>query len=387
MSEKGEAAMRYRNGWIFTERGYVRGGLCVENGRFGSVTADAPEEPDAVDLGGMRVLPGLIDLHIHGGCGADVSDGEPAALLRMARFLLQNGVTSFVPTAVTLPSETLKHALAAVKTLRDSRPDGAARVLGARMEGPYLSERRKGAHNAAYLRKPDLEAFRRLYDDCGGIIRIVDVAPETEDAGSFIRAASWLCRVSVAHTDAEYSTASAAFDAGASQLTHLFNAMPPLLHREPGVIGAASERGVLAELIADGVHVHPSAVRAAFRLFPERVCLISDAIRCCGMPDGTYELGGQPVFLSDHAARLGDGTLAGSVITLWEGMTNAIRFGIPEDTAIRAASLRPAEAIGMADELGSIAPGKRADFVVCDEKYRIRSVFTNGLSQNICEQT
>ena len=167
--------MRYRNGWIFTERGYVRGGFCVENGRFVSVTADAPEEPDAVDLGGMRVLPGLIDLHIHGGCGADVSDGEPAALLRMARFLLQNGVTSFVPTAVTLPSETLNHALAAVKTLRDSRPDGAARVLGARMEGPYLSERRKGAHNAAYLRKPDLEAFRRLYDDCGGIIRIVDV--------------------------------------------------------------------------------------------------------------------------------------------------------------------------------------------------------------------
>ena len=210
-------------------------------------------------------------------------------------------------------------------------------------------------------------------------MRIVDVAAELEGAATFTEQAAGLCRVSVAHTDADYETACAAFDAGASHLTHLFNAMPPIHHRRPGVIGAASEReNVTAELICDGLHVHPSAVRMAFRLFPGRICLVSDSLRCCGMPDGRYTLGGQELFLEGRLARLADGTIAGSATGLYDCMLQAIRFGIPREEAVAAATIRPARVIGAARELGSIEPGKLADFVVCDEDLRRRAVYLGG---------
>ena len=183
----------------------------------------------------------------------------------------------------------------------------------------------------------------------------------------------------VAHTDASYEEAKAVFEAGASHLTHTFNAMPGIHHRKPGPIGAASERGdVAAELICDGLHVHPSAVRMAFRLFPGRVCLISDSLRCCGMPDGEYELGGQQVFLSGGVARLADGTIAGAASDLYADMRNAVAFGIPKEEAILAATIRPAREIGRESEIGSIETGKLADFVVCGEDLKLRAVYIGG---------
>jgi N-acetylglucosamine-6-phosphate deacetylase len=185
--------------------------------------------------------------------------------------------------------------------------------------------------------------------------------------------------VSVAHTDANYEETSAVYEAGATHLTHLYNAMPSIHHRKPGVIGAASEReGVTAELICDGLHVHPSAVRMAFRLFPGRICLISDSLRCCGMPDGEYELGGQRIYLKDRLAALADGTIAGSATNLFDCMRLAVSFGIPREEAVAAATILPAREIGAEAELGSIEPGKLADFVICRADLTPKAVFLGG---------
>ncbi|MCR5663324.1 MAG: N-acetylglucosamine-6-phosphate deacetylase [Oscillospiraceae bacterium] len=372
--------MLYTNAWVFLpDRGFVAGGIRVENGRFAEILPPERREPGAVDCGGAKLIPGLVDIHTHGNSGADFSDGDAEGLRRMAAWSAANGVTSFCPTSMTLPYETLATAFETAARLHAERPKGCARVVGIHMEGPFFSEKKKGAQNAAYLRKPDFEAFRALYEGCGGLVRIADVAPELEGAAAFTERAKALCTVSVAHTDADYEQARAVYEAGARHLTHLYNAMPPIHHRKPGVIGAASERGdVSAELICDGLHVHPSAVRMAFRLFPGRICLISDSLRCCGMPDGEYELGGQQVFLNGGVARLADGTIAGAASNLFQDLRNALAFGIDENEAIRAATYNPARAIGLENEIGAIAPGLRADFLICDRELRLREVYIGG---------
>ncbi len=369
--------MLYTNAHVFTPSGFIKGGFTVEDGRFAGVFED--DRAGGVDLGGAVVIPGLVDIHTHGAAGADFSDGEREGLRRMAAHLAKRGVTSFCPTSMTLPYETLEKAFRTAAELYENRPAGCARVMGIHMEGPYFSEKKKGAQNGAYLKLPNLPGFRKLYEGCGGLVRIVDVAPELEGAAEFAAGAKALCTVSVAHTDANYDEAAAVFDAGASHLTHLYNAMPPIHHRKPGVIGAASEREeVIAELICDGLHVHPSSVRMAFRLFPGRICLISDSLRCCGMPDGEYELGGQQVFLAGGVARLADGTIAGAASDLYADMLNAIRFGIPREEAIRAATIRPAKEIGRDAEIGSIEVGKHADFVICGEDLQLKAVCIGG---------
>ena len=207
----------------------------------------------------------------------------------------------------------------------------------------------------------------------------MDVAPELDGAEEFVRAAAKISRVSAAHTDASYEDAARAFDAGASHVTHLFNAMPPIHHRRPGVIGAACEReNVYAELICDGLHVHPSVIRMAFKLFPGRICLISDSLRCCGMPEGVYELGGQSITLKDGQARIEDGNLAGAVANLYEDLVNAIHFGIKVEEAVLAATLNPACQVGMDDEIGSLEMGKKADFLVCDAEWNLQQVYISG---------
>ena len=251
--------------------------------------------------------------------------------------------------------------------------------MGINMEGPFFSEKKKGAQNASYLRLPDYAAFERLYNASEGLLRIADIAAELPGAVEFTEKASKLCTVSIAHTDCTYEEASAVFDAGASHLTHLYNAMPGIHHRKPGPIGAGSEReNVVAELISDGYHIHPSAVRMAFRLFPGRICLISDALRCCGMPDGQYTLGGQDVFLKGGVAKLADGTIAGSAANLYECMQRAVSFGIPAEQAILSATIIPAREIGQDAEIGSITVGKLADFVVCDAALNRSAVYLGG---------
>ncbi len=372
--------MFYKNARIFcADNRFHLGAFEVVDGRFGKVLPESVPA-DAVDLKGATVIPGLIDVHNHGNSGADFSDGNYEGLKKMAKYLAENGITSFAPASMTLPYDVLEKAFATARQLVDEAPQGHSRLMGIQMEGPYFSEKKKGAQNGEYLKTPDFEGFKKLYDGCGGLVRIVDVAPELPGAAEFVEKAAALCTVSVAHTDSDYDHAKTAFGRGATHLTHLYNAMPGIHHRNPGVIPAAAEAPhVRAELICDGMHIHPASVRLAFQIFGgHRMILVSDALRCCGMPDGEYELGGQPVFLAGGVAKLADGTLAGSATNLYDCMVNAILFGIPEEDAVRASTVNPAFALGVQNKVGSIAEGKLADFIVCRGDYTGRRVFLGG---------
>ena len=373
--------MFYKNARIFCSDFQFRmGAFEVKDGRFGQIL---PENVpgDAIDLEGATVIPGLVEVHSHGNSGADFSDGDYEGLKRMAKFFAQCGVTSFAPASMTLPYDVLSKAFATAKQLRDEAPEGLSRLRGIQMEGPYFSYKKRGAQNADYLKEPDFEGFKKLYEDCDGLVRIVDIAPELPGAAEFVAQASKLCTVSVAHTDSDYDNARAAFDAGATHLTHLYNAMPGINHRNPGVIPAAVEtEGVRAEIICDGYHIHPAAVRLAFSMFGgERMVLISDSGRCAGLPEGTkFELGGQDAWLRGGVAKLADGTIACSAANLYDCMVNAISFGVKEEDAVRAASYNPACAIGAEAEVGSIATGKQADFLICTADYATKRVFLAG---------
>ena len=372
--------MYFTNATLFTESGWQTGSFEVtDEGKFGAILPDAVPA-DAVDLQGAKVIPGLVDVHIHGAMGADFSDGDPNGLRKMARYLLKEGVTGFTPASMTLPYDVLNKAFQTGKQLAEECPTDCARILGIHMEGPYFCEAKKGAQNGAYLKKPDIEGFLALQEACGGLIKIVDVAPELPGAVAFIRQAKDLCTVSIAHTDSDYEDAKAAIDAGVTHLTHLFNAMPGIGHRAPGVIPAAAENpAVRAELICDGMHIHPATVRLAFQLFgPDRMILISDGLRCTGMPDGEYPFGGQTITLKNSIGTLPDGTIAGAVSNLFTDMCNAIRFGVPEEWAIQAATINPAKSIGADKLLGSITTGKLADFIVCSADYTTKRVFRSG---------
>lgn len=372
--------MFYKNARIFTsDFRFITGGFEVRDGRFGTVLPDEIPE-DAVDLRGATVIPGLIDVHSHGNSGADFSDGDYEGLKKMAAFYASCGVTSFAPASMTLPYPVLEKAFATAKQLKQEAPAGLARLMGIQMEGPYFSYKKRGAQNPDYLKEPDFEGFRKLYEGCGGLVRIVDIAPELPGAADFIAQASRLCTVSIAHTDSDYEHARAAIAAGATHLTHLYNAMPGIHHRNPGVIPAGAEsRKVQAEIICDGYHVHPASVRLAFALFRDRMILVSDSGRCAGQPEGTkFQLGGQDAWLRGGVARLADGTIACSATNLWTCLQNVLSWGICQEEAIRAATWNPACALGVQDQVGSIAEGKLADFVVCTPDYREKRVFIGG---------
>jgi len=373
--------MFYKNARIFgSDFRFHTGAFEVVDGKFGSVL---PEEvpADAIDLQGAKVIPGLIDVHSHGNSGADFSDGDYEGLKAMAAYYASVGVTSFAPASMTLPYDVLEKAFANARKLADEAPEGLSVLRGIQMEGPYFSYKKRGAQNADYLKEPDFEGFKALQDACGGLIRIVDIAPELPGAAEFVAKAKELCTVSIAHTDSDYDHAKAAVDAGVTHLTHLYNAMPGIHHRNPGVIPAAVENpNVRAEIICDGYHIHPASVRLAFTMFKDRMILVADSGRCAGQPEGyQFDLGGQMAEIRGGVAKLvGTDTIACSASNLWLCLQNVLAWGIPEEEAIRAATYNPACAIGADKVVGSIESGKVADFLVCSADYTQRRVFLAG---------
>lgn len=364
--------MLIKNGRVFIGKEFVD--LDVEFGETFLGVGRYAGEAD-FDASGCYVIPGLVDIHTHGAVGEDFSDGKGEALQKLADYYADRGVTSFLATTMTLKEETLTPAMEAV---RDFRRNGGAKCAGVHLEGPFLCYAKRGAQAAENLHAPDIALFDRLNAASGGQVRIVTVACEEPGALEFIRAVSQKCTVSLGHTTADYDTAMAGFAAGATHATHLYNGMPSFLHRAPGVIGAAFDSSASVELICDGMHVHPSAIRVTAALFGDRLNLISDSLRCAGMPDGEYELGGQPIEMKDgKATLLGTDTLAGSSISMLDALRNVVKFGIPLKDAVYAASTAPALAAGLTD-IGAIGQGKRADFLVLDQALNLKAVFVDG---------
>ena len=352
----------------------VDGGRIAQVAEPGALAAD-----EVVDASGHIVSPGFIDLHFHGCVGRDFCDGSVEAIAEIARYQASRGVTAICPATMTYPEERLARILDAAAAFEPA--DDEAALVGINMEGPFISPNKVGAQNPAYVQRADAAMLRRLQERAGGLVKLVDVAPEEPGAIGFIADVADEVRVSVAHTCATYDDARAAFAAGARQMTHLFNAMPPLHHREPGPIAAAAERDdVTCELIADGVHVHPAMARLAFALFGAgRMILISDSMRACGAGEGTFDLGGQNVHVAGNVATLSDGTIAGSVTDLAACVRVAVRdMGLPLEDALRAATVNPARALGIADERGQIAPGQVADLVLLDCDLQVSRVILRG---------
>jgi len=373
--------MFYKNARVFTGGfEFKMGAFEVKDGKFGEILPENVPE-DAIDLQGATVIPGMIEVHSHGNSGYDFCDGDYEGLKKMAEYYLRCGVTSFAPASMTVSYEVLEKAFATAKKIAEEKPEGCSVLRGIQMEGPYFSYKKRGAQNPAYLKAPDFEGFKKLYEDCGGLIRIVDIAPELEGAEEFVKKAKAYCTVSIAHTDSDYDHAKAAIDAGVTHLTHLYNAMPGINHRNPGVIPAAVENeNVRAEIICDGLHIHPAAVRLAFSMFGgERMIIVSDSGRCAGQADGTkFELGGQIAQLIDGVARLEDGTIACSATNMYQSLLNVLSWGIREEDAVRAATYNPACSLGVQDVVGSIESGKQADFIICTDDYKTKRVFLAG---------
>lgn len=336
--------------------------------RIGQGAVPALSDAEYVDVGQRILAPGLIDLHVHGALGHDTMDATPEALQQIARFLARHGVTSFLATTMTAPFDALLIALRNVALMMREGTGGAA-LLGAHVEGPYVDVERRGCQDATHVRRASPDEYKSLFDT--DVIRLLTVAPEFPENQELIRfAISRGAVVAAGHTRASYDTMLKVVEWGVTQVTHLFNAMDPLHHRAPGVVGAALSLDVLrCQLIADNIHVHPAVLKLAVRAKGvDRIILVTDAMRGAGMPDGTYDLGGQSVTVRQGEARLADGTLAGSTLTLERGVRNIMAAAdlSPRD-ALNMASRVPAQALGLQERKGSIAVGKDADLIVLSD--------------------
>ena len=329
------------------------------------ITAMEKTDTDGYDLGGSRVFAGLIDTHIHGCNGYEVIDGDK--LCEMSEFLAQNGITSWLPTTGTASMDDLRSAINV-----EIPKDCGANILGFHMEGPFFSHKYKGALDPRYIVNPDIEEFRTFKN-----VKKISLAPELDGSMEFIRECG--CVVSIAHTEADYDCACEAFKNGASCLTHTFNAMPPLHHRNPGPVGAAIENDAYVEVICDGKHVHKRLIKMLYKTFgPDKMIVISDGLRCAGLADGTKCMSnGLEITVKDGLGRLADGTIAGSASTLMQCVKTLVSYGIPVEDAFKMASETAAKSIGVYNK-GVLAVGKDADFIAVDDDLQLTSVVIGG---------
>lgn len=375
------------NGLIYkTEGCFEKGTVHIDEcGRISDITygnSNITADDAVIDAEGMYVIPGLIDIHFHGCYGNDLCDADEDGLREMLMYELKSGITSVCPASMTYNEEKLTEIFAEVKNFIENNSDkDCATIHGINMEGPFISHNKKAAQNGKFICDPDIDMFDRVRKASGDNIKLVTVAPEISGALDFIKEASKYAHVSLGHTCATYEEAMSGFKAGASHVTHFYNGMSSFEHRHPGLIGAASDNdSCFVELIADGIHTSYSAIRMAMKLIGgERLVLISDSMRACGMPDGLYELGGQRVIKEGNRATLEDGVIAGSVCNLMDCVRNIVHnVGIPFSTAIKCATVNPAKAIDIFDNYGSIDVGKKADIVIVDDSLNITNIIKGG---------
>jgi len=346
----------------------------------GIVSSDnIPEGSEIIDANGGYITPGFIDLHIHGYLGKDVCDGEEESIRTISKGIIANGVTSYLPTTMTVDMKVIRKSLEVLRSLKEeSKTWEGSEILGAHAEGPFISESKKGAQNPAFILKPDA-AFVKEYAD---IIKIISLAPE-EDTENFdalreIRRDTDVV-MSMGHTSADYDTAMAGISNGVRHATHLFNAMSPLAHRAPGVVTAALNSDVSCELIVDTFHVSTALYDLVYKMKGRKLCFITDCLPAGGLPYGEYTLGGNKIIYRDIVCRLEDGTVAGSVLKLNKGVWNVYTNStIPLWECVNCATLNPATAIGVDDKKGSIEVGKEADLVVLDNEFNVLKTIKKG---------
>lgn len=372
--------MIIKNAYVYTQdHKFKQGDIFIRNGRIVPFTQHEQGE-QTVDAAGLYALPGLVDIHFHGAMGSDFCDGTEQAIQTLADFEASKGVLAICPATMTYSEEILNSVMDAAAAHKNGK---GADLVGINMEGPFISPNKIGAQNPEYLHGADVEMFRRLQKRANGLIKLVDIAPEEAGALEFIKQCHKEVRISIAHTCTNYSTAVAAFEAGASHMTHLYNAMPGITHREPGPIIAALENGAEVELIADNIHIHPAMVRFTFNTFgDDYVILIADSMCACGLPDGQYSLGGQAVTVKGALATLTEhpDTIAGSATCLYDCMKRAVlEMNVPLESAVRAASENPAKSIGVDSDYGSLGAGRYGNVILADKELNIKAVIQKGI--------
>ena len=357
-----------------------KGSVLVENGKIKEINPSNVNDTEVIDAEGLYLSPGFIDVHIHGAGGCDTMDGTVESINTIAKTIVQHGTTSFTPTTMTVAAEDIRKSMEVIKKLKEEGTEGA-NVLGAHLEGPFISPKAIGAQNPNFLLAPSVENYNKIVGDYGDAVVSITMAPEVEGAKELIKYLSDNgVTVSMGHTKATYDEAIEGIKCGACHSTHLYNAMTPFTHREPGVVGATFDTDITTETISDGIHISYPALRTAYKQKgTDKVLLVSDAMEACGMPDGQYSLGGQDVIVKNGAARLLDGTLAGSVLTLDKAVKNIYNNSdYPLNEVVRMATYNGAKHCHVEDHKGLIKEGYDADLILFNEDIEIQKVFVNG---------
>ncbi|MFA6729497.1 MAG: N-acetylglucosamine-6-phosphate deacetylase [Eubacteriales bacterium] len=373
--------MRYIvNGDLILKDRILNGKALAYDGKIADILDKdkIPAGAETIDAKGGYVAPGLIDIHIHGYLGRDVCDADPESIRIIAGGLVKNGVTGFLATTMTVSKETILKSVEAVRSvMEESRTWQGSAVLGVHAEGPFINPKKKGAQNEEYILKPDADMVIENAD----VIKYITIAPEMDEDFNEIRriVSNTNTVVSMGHTDADYETACAAVDCGIKSTTHLFNAMSALNHRKPGVVGAALSRDVYTEIIVDTYHVNKALFAPVAKLKGDKLVFVTDCLPAGGLPEGEYTLGGQKVFYYDNICKLEDGTIAGSVLKLNDGVRNALdATDLPLWQCVRHATLNPAELLGIADKKGSLEIGKDADIIITNKNFEIQKTIIGG---------
>ena len=357
-----------------------KGSVLIENGKIKEINPSNVNDTEVIDAEGLYLSPGFIDVHIHGAGGCDTMDGTVESINTIAKTIVEHGTTSFTPTTMTVAAEDIRKSMKVIKKLKEEGTEGA-NVLGTHLEGPFISPKAIGAQNPNFLLAPSVENYNKIVGDYGDAVVSITMAPEVEGAKELIKYLSDNgVTVSMGHTKATYDEAIEGIKCGACHSTHLYNAMTPFTHREPGVVGATFDTDITTETISDGIHISYPALRTAYKQKgTDKVLLVSDAMEACGMPDGQYSLGGQDVIVKNGAARLLDGTLAGSVLTLDKAVKNIYsNSNYPLNEVVRMATYNGAKHCHVEDHKGLIKEGYDADLILFNEDIEIQKVFVKG---------